>query len=98
MPKIYQYLTFVFSFYTREHKPIHVHVKKQERESKCDIEYQNGTLILTWKIVRGQKRLTETEMGIAEQLIKTKHLAIVDKWNQLFIFGKAVKCEKITKL
>jgi len=45
-------------------------------------------LILKWKKVRGQKPLTETEMGIAEQLIKTKYLAIVDKWNLYLFLGR----------
>ncbi len=28
MPKIYEYLGFIFFFYSNEHEPIHVHVIK----------------------------------------------------------------------
>ena len=98
MPDIYKYLSFVFSFYSREHAPIHVHVEKQDRECKCEITYDNGLLNLKWKKVKGSMPLSSTEMSSAEELIKKHHLDIVNKWNQFFIFGKQVKCEKINKL
>ncbi len=44
MPKIYEYLGFVFYFYSNEHEPIHVHVTKAEREIIFELIMANGQL------------------------------------------------------
>ncbi len=31
MPDIYTYFGFIFSFFSQEHEPIHVHVEHQDR-------------------------------------------------------------------
>jgi len=38
---------------------------------------------------------TKTEIGIAEQLIKKKHLAIVDKWNIYLFWGRLLNVKKL---
>ena len=37
MQKIYEYLGFIFYFYSNLYEPIHVHVAKSERESIFEI-------------------------------------------------------------
>ena len=67
MPKIYEYLGFVFFFYTNEHLPVHVHISKAECESKCEFVFNNGKLELQWKKVKGRKELSgkdKLEAGI----------------------------------
>jgi hypothetical protein len=44
MPKIFEYLGFVLYFYSNEHEPIHIHVKKGENESVFDLVINNGRL------------------------------------------------------
>ena len=44
MPKIYEYFGFIFYFWSNEHEPIHVHVKKGGRESVYEIILENGKL------------------------------------------------------
>ncbi|MEK7718360.1 MAG: DUF4160 domain-containing protein [Bacteroidota bacterium] len=34
MPKIFEYLGFVFFLYSNDHKPLHVHVKKEPVNEK----------------------------------------------------------------
>lgn len=54
MPKLYEYLGFIFYFYSHEHLPIHMHVKKADRESKCKI-YYDKEVYLKWKKVTDKK-------------------------------------------
>ena len=98
MPKIYEYIGFVFLFFTNEHLPVHVHVRKGERESKCELIYNSYGLKLEWKKVKSKKQLTTVEMKSAEEFIKKYHLGIVHKWNLVFVFNEKVSCEKISKL
>jgi hypothetical protein len=37
LPKLYDYFGLIFLFYSREHQPIHVHGKFQDKESKAEI-------------------------------------------------------------
>lgn len=37
MPDIYTYFGFIFSFYSQEHEPIHVHVEHQDRMTIFDL-------------------------------------------------------------
>ena len=45
MPRKYEYLGFIFYFYSNEHEPIHVHVAKAERESIFEIILELGQLV-----------------------------------------------------
>ena len=45
MPDIFTYFGFIFSFYSNEHEPIHVHVEHQNKMSIYDIIVCNGELI-----------------------------------------------------
>jgi len=98
MPTIYEYLDFLIRLYTEDHLPIHVHIFKTERESKCELHYIKGELVLKWKNVSGAKPLNSKEKKIVEELIGKYHLQIVKKWELIQIFGKTVKKEKIYKL
>ncbi|MFN0030861.1 MAG: DUF4160 domain-containing protein [Flavobacteriales bacterium] len=97
MPKIFEYFGYLFMFYTNEHLPVHVHVSKQDRESKVELHYTADGLKLSVKKVKGKKQLTSKELQEAERFIHRYHLEILSKWNQVYIFGLEVKCEKIKK-
>ena len=97
MPKIYQYINFLLFFYANEHLPIHCHIKRQQREIKAEITYKNGKLVVTFITVKGKPRLTQNEINEVEVFLKWKHLQIVKKWKEFFIFGKSPKFEKINK-
>ena len=97
MPKIYEYIGFIFFFYTNEHLPIHVHIRKGENESKCELIFENGALQLQWKKVRGKKELTGKEKIDAGVFIEQYNPEIITKWQQVFILHQRVECEKINK-
>jgi len=44
MPKLYEYFGIIVLIYSNEHKPIHVHGKYQNRESKAEIIIEDGII------------------------------------------------------
>jgi hypothetical protein len=95
MPKIYDYLGFIFFFYSNEHAPIHCHVKKAEKEVKAELEYADGRLIVRFKRMKGKEIFDDQQLSKIEGFIKKEHLEIVEKWKMFFIFGKSPTFEKI---
>lgn len=45
MPKIFEYLGFVFFFYSNEHEPIHVHVIHGDRQLIYEITLEIFTFV-----------------------------------------------------
>jgi len=45
MPKLYEYFGLIILFYSQEHEPLHVHGKYQDKESKAEIIFENGTFL-----------------------------------------------------
>jgi len=97
MPKIYEYIGFVFFLYSNEHLPIHVHVNKGENESKCELIFENGILELQWRKVKGKKELSGKEKLEAGIFIEKYNTEILEKWQKVFILHQRVECEKINK-
>jgi hypothetical protein len=98
MPKIYEYLGFIFFFYSEEHLPLHVHVSFAEYESKIELEYSDRILKkINFKKVHGQKPIPSEKRKDIEQFINQYHLGIVEKWTTYFVFNQKPKNDKITK-
>ena len=92
---VYDYFGFYFAFYSNDHRPIHLHVSKQDRESKIELCFTKGGLELTTKKVQGHSPLTWKEIREAKGFIIKYHVDIVQKWKQVFDFGNKVTCETI---
>ncbi|MDO8930629.1 MAG: DUF4160 domain-containing protein, partial [Bacteroidota bacterium] len=45
MPKIFEYLGYIFLFYSNDHKPLHVHARYAEFESVIELEILDGKLV-----------------------------------------------------
>lgn len=97
MPKIYEYIGFIFFFYSNEHLPIHVHISKAEFESKCEFIFIDGKLELQWKKVKSKKELSSKDKLEAGIFIEKYYQEILSKWQQVFILNQKVVCEKISK-
>lgn len=98
MPKIYEYLGFIFYFYSNEHEPIHVHVTKAERESIFEIIMLNGKLQqIKRRKARSKKPLTIKEEREAFIFINEYHKKIIEKWINFFVLKKAIKTTKVTR-
>lgn len=98
MPKLYEYFGLIILFYSKEHEPIHVHGRFQNRESKAEIIIQNGKIIdIRIVNVKGKLPLDRTELGRFNKLVTVYKEDIVQKWIDFFVLHKTVDPEKITK-
>ena len=98
MPDIYKYFGFVFSFYTREHEPIHVHVKHDGKETIFELVIQNKKLVGLRKRDKGNP-LSSKDEKTAREFITKYWEGIVDKWVNLFVLNGRIRCTEIkTKL
>jgi hypothetical protein len=84
MPEILRMFGMRFFFYSREHEPIHVHVKNADGKAKFDILPEGVVLVMNEGIKT--KDIKAAEMVLEEN----KELAI-EKWNSYF--GKNVTNE-----
>ena len=98
MPKIYEYLGFIFLFYSNEHEPIHVHVMKNGQETVFEILLQGGELSeLRIRNSNKMPPLSDKDQAIAEAFVRKYYKNIVEKWVNFFIYKKKVRVTKITK-
>lgn len=86
MPEIFRIFGMRFFFYSREHEPIHVHVKNSDGNAKFDITREGIVLVKNDGIKI--KDIKAAEMVLEEN----KELAI-EKWNEYF--GKNISDENI---
>jgi hypothetical protein len=84
MPEILRMFGMRFFFYSREHEPIHVHVKNSDGKAKFDILPEGIVLVKNEGIK--MKDIKAAEMVLEEN----KELAI-EKWKEYF--GKSVNNE-----
>lgn len=92
MPIIFKYLSFILRFYSNEHLPIYVNVKKQEREMKAEFILEENSVTLLFKKVKGKEPMTEKEVAL---FLKTCQKQIIEKWNKVFIYHQKVEFEEI---
>ena len=92
MPEIFEYLNLIFSFYSNEHEPIHVHVKIAERETIFDLIIKEKTLVeIRQRNRQGKAPLTAKETKTAIEFIEQYSSKIVEKWVNFFVLGARVR-------
>lgn len=98
MPKIYEYFGYIFYFWSNEHDPVHVHVKKGERETIYEIILENGKLSkINKRKDKNVTSLTEKEDKEAYAFVEKFALNIVEKWVNYFVYNKKIRSSKISK-
>ena len=98
MPKIYEYLGFVFFLYSNDHKPLHVHARYAEYESVIELEILDGKLVkIKFKRSAGNKPIPAGNRKELEKFVSMYYLQIVEKWTQFYLLKKEPKNEKITR-
>ncbi len=78
MPEIFREHGFIFFFYTNEHLPIHVHVRKGDGEAKFIIQ-DNDEIVLY-----SSNKMKVKELTKAEKLIINRKQEIIDAWINYF--------------
>jgi len=98
MPKLYEYFGLIILFYSKEHEPIHVHGKFQEKESKAEIIFENGKFreILISEVV-GKEPLDTQKLRKFKKIVELYRDDIVRKWIDFFVYNIEISPEKITK-
>jgi hypothetical protein len=96
MPKIFEYIGILISFYSNEHEPIHVHAKYNELESKAEFYIIDGKITeIKIKEVRGRLPLTGNKLKDFEDFLQKYANKVVEKWIDYFVYHKDVEFEKI---
>jgi len=76
MPTIFAALGIYFRFYTREHEPIHVHIKTADGKAKFDICPEI-------KLVKNNG-VKPKDLKHAEAIIEENRKLFIEKWEELF--------------
>ena len=98
MPKIFEYFGLTFFFWVNEHLPIHVHVRKGEKQSTFELVIKEGIL----HDVKLRKDTNHKQLNVAEQrkakaFIQVYYTEIISKWFKVFVLDIPVESEKIEK-
>jgi hypothetical protein len=84
MPEILRMFGMRFFFYSREHEPIHVHVKGVDGKAKFDILPEGIVLVKN-------EGLKPKDIKAAEMVLEENKELAIEKWNEYF--GGSVKNE-----
>ncbi len=77
MPEIFREYGFIFFFYTNEHLPIHVHVRKGDGEAKFIIEDNKVVLY-------SSNKMKVKELARVEKIVKKRKNEIINAWIDYF--------------
>ena len=78
MPTFLTIYGLKFFFYSDDHEPFHVHVRKSGKEAKFIIG-KDGSVNLAWN-----KGLKKNELSLAESLIEDNKKAFAELWVKFF--------------
>ena len=84
MPEKLRMFGMRFFFYSREHEPIHVHVKSADGKAKFDILPEGIVLVKN-------EGLKPKDIKAAEMVLEENKELAIEKWNEYF--GGSVKNE-----
>jgi hypothetical protein len=97
MPKLFEYRGITVLFYSNEHQPIHVHGKREGRETKAELIVEEGQVVkVVYSPVRGRRPLTKSELKHFRTLIELYADEIVGKWIDYFVLHKPVEPQTIS--
>ncbi|MBQ1883536.1 MAG: DUF4160 domain-containing protein [Bacteroidales bacterium] len=77
MPEILRMFGIRFFFYSREHEPIHVHVKNADGKAKFDI-LPEGVVLVT------NEGMKPKDIKAAEMVLEENKELAIEKWNEYF--------------
>lgn len=97
MAKIYEYFGIMFSFFSREHLPIHVHAKYGRYISIFEIITNNGRVVdIQRRRKSGAQQLPPAQMRDAENFVWARKEQIIKKWHEVQVMNKRVSPERVT--
>lgn len=76
MPTVFILFGYIFKFYSDDHEPIHVHVVKDGREAKYNVEPEVSQVY--------NHGFKKNEISIIEGVIEENREVIIDRWKNYF--------------
>ena len=100
MPELYEYFGLVFYFFSNEHDPILVHVKKGDKETIFELIIFNDVLTeIKTRKRRGKDMLSANDEKDTRDFIIFYADDIIKKWIKFFLLKSEIKVVHIkTKL
>lgn len=86
MPEIFRIFGMRFFFYSREHEPMHVHVKNADGNAKFEITQEGIVLVKN-------EGLKTKDVKAAEMVLEENRELAIEKWNEYF--GKSLNNEDL---
>ncbi len=86
IPEIFRIFGMRFFFYSREHEPMHVHVKNADGRAKFDITQEKIVLVKN-------EGLKIKDIKAAEMVLEENRELAIEKWNEYF--GKSLNDEDL---
>ena len=86
MPEIFRIFGMRFFFYSREHEPMHVHVKNADGRAKFDITQEGIVLVMN-------EGLKIKDIKAAEMVLEENRELAIEKWKEYF--GKSLNDEDL---
>ncbi|MBO4465496.1 MAG: DUF4160 domain-containing protein [Bacteroidales bacterium] len=77
MPELFRRYGFIFLFFTREHEPIHVHVRGNNGDAKFNWDGHHF-------IAESVHNIKSNDLKRIEKTIEENADIIVKRWNELF--------------
>ena len=77
MPELFRMFGLKFSFWSREHEPIHVHVENADGEAKFDILPEGVSL-------RENYGIKPKDLKLAEKILEENKELAISKWKKFF--------------
>ena len=77
MPEIFRMFGISFFFYSREHEPIHVHIRNSDGRAKFAILPEGVRLVET-------KGIKSKDLKLAEAILEENKELAISEWNKYF--------------
>jgi len=98
MPTLYKYLGLSFYFWSNEHLPVHIHIKKAEKAIIAIFVMDDGKLVdIKFRKQPGVELLSPADVAEAKKLLYAKQEIILNRWMDYYIKNKNFKTITITK-
>ena len=99
MPRIYEYLGILISFFSNEHDPIHVHAFYQDYAVKIEFYLMNNKIKkIKYLKIKGYEEFPPAKLKALKKFVKAYQERIIQKWVLHFVGHSKMKCERITKV
>ena len=77
MPEIFRMFGISFFFYSREHEPIHVHIRNADVRAKFIVLPEGVRLVET-------KGIKQKDLKLAEAILEENKELAISEWNKYF--------------